>query len=196
MSSPKPFGFTASYEPAEHEGDIAGWIITLPEQYDNWTITAPSHYDPRVTKPQAVAELRRFIAEAQRLLALVEAAPDEFDSVTRIAAVPDTSGFDVQPNWAPLRALLPLEECDPWMWMGRRLEGDRVIEQYKHRYTRGYLNLDQDGQAWTWRTDRVVDPGCAFDCALDRHDPEHVHKLSTYAAERIDVATALEWALS
>jgi hypothetical protein len=93
MSSPpsKPFGFTASYEPAEHKGDTAGWRVTLPEQFDNWTITAPSYYDPLVPKAQAVADLRRFIAEAERLLELLEAAPDEFGSVTRIAAGPESA---------------------------------------------------------------------------------------------------------
>lgn len=198
MSSPtpKPFGFTASYEPAEHDGDTAGWIVTLPEQYDCWTITAPSYYEPRVTKPQAVAEFRRFIAEAQQLLALIEAAPDEFDAVTRIAAARTAVPDDLEANWAPLRAVLPLEGCDPWMWMGRRVEGDRVIEQYKHRYTRRYLNLDQDGQAWTWQTGRIVAAGCGFDCAARDTDADHVHKLPRYAAERLDVATALEWALS
>lgn len=72
----EPFGFTATYEPAEYEGDIAGWKVTLPEKYDAWTITAPSYYDPPVAKVAALAALGRFIAEAQHLYALIEAAPD------------------------------------------------------------------------------------------------------------------------
>lgn len=100
-----------------------------------------------------------------------------------------------EPNWEPLRKVFSPDECDAWMWMDTRYEGDRIIEQYKHRNTRRYLNLDQHGQAWTWQTGRVVDPGCGFDCTAG-DDPDHVHRLSTYAAEQLDVATALEWALS
>jgi hypothetical protein len=50
------------------------------------------------------------------------------------------------PNWAPLRALLPLEDCDGFMWMGAVLQPravyvrgryqDRVIFQYKHGWDR------------------------------------------------------------
>lgn len=93
-----------------------------------------------------------------------------------------------EPNWAPLRAALPLEECDPWMWMGRRIEGDRVIEQYKHRYTRRYLNLDQGGQAWTTEMNA---PGCVPWCAK-----VHEHREATYTAVRLELQAALEWALS
>jgi hypothetical protein len=54
---------------------------------------------------------------------------------------------DGVPNWGPLEAVLG-PEPGPWMWMGRVRRGDRVIEQYKHKDTRSYLNLDQDAQAW------------------------------------------------
>lgn len=57
---------------------------------------------------------------------------------------PSSSGSDT-PNWAPLRALLPLEDCDGFMWMGTVLQPgavyvhgryqDRVIFQYKHGIT-------------------------------------------------------------
>lgn len=55
------------------------------------------------------------------------------------------------PNWRPLEAAIPLDDCPAWMWMSRVHHDDRVIEQYKHRETRRYLNLDQDGQAWRIR---------------------------------------------
>lgn len=41
------------------------------------------------------------------------------------------------PNWAPLEAVLPENECALFMYMGRAGE----IELYKHRFTRRYLNI-------------------------------------------------------
>lgn len=59
-----------------------------------------------------------------------------------------TTSPDRAADWAPLEATLPREQLGVWMWMGRELHGDRVIEQYKHQVTKQYLNLDQDGVAW------------------------------------------------
>jgi len=41
------------------------------------------------------------------------------------------------PNWDPLERLLPREECELFMYVGRH----GGIELYKHYYTRRYLNI-------------------------------------------------------
>jgi hypothetical protein len=43
-----------------------------------------------------------------------------------------------EPNWKPLERLFSHEECAAFMYMGRV----GTIEQYKHRDTRRYLNID------------------------------------------------------
>ncbi len=42
-----------------------------------------------------------------------------------------------EPNWQPLERVLPREECELFMYMGRSGE----IELYKHCHTRRYLNI-------------------------------------------------------
>lgn len=51
------------------------------------------------------------------------------------------------PDWAPAEQHVPhlLPEL---MYMGRTVDGDTVIHQYKHHFTRRYINLDKSGQAW------------------------------------------------
>lgn len=94
-----------------------------------------------------------------------------------------------EPNWAPLERIVAPGDLDHWMWMGRSEHGDRVIEAYKHRSTRRYLNLDQDGQAWRVRVVAVeCDPWCAED-HKHRSDPVQV-------VEPMSLADALSWALS
>ena len=46
-----------------------------------------------------------------------------------------------EPNWAPLERAVPVAELENFMYMGRAGE----IELYKHRLTRRYLNISQDG---------------------------------------------------
>jgi hypothetical protein len=46
-----------------------------------------------------------------------------------------------EPNWAPLESVLPACELESFMYMGAAGE----IELYKHRLTRRYLNISQDG---------------------------------------------------
>ena len=46
-----------------------------------------------------------------------------------------------EPNWAPLERAVPVTELENFMYMGRAGE----IELYKHRLTRRYLNISQDG---------------------------------------------------
>lgn len=43
-------------------------------------------------------------------------------------------------NWAPLECVLPPEDCQDYMYMGRAGK----IELYKHRWTRRYLNIGTD----------------------------------------------------
>lgn len=56
--------------------------------------------------------------------------------------------FGDEPDWEPLRVVLPLEWCDGFMWMYRVTQGDATIELYKHGITRRYLNLDQFNRAY------------------------------------------------
>jgi hypothetical protein len=51
-----------------------------------------------------------------------------------------------EPDWEPLHRALPLEWCDGFMFMG--YWGD--IRLYKHGFTRYYLNLDADGNAYRY----------------------------------------------
>jgi hypothetical protein len=44
----------------------------------------------------------------------------------------------LEPDWLPLEAVLPVNDCADFMYMGH--EGDLVL--YKHRDTRRYLNID------------------------------------------------------
>lgn len=49
-----------------------------------------------------------------------------------------------EPDWAPLEKVLPYEECGGFMFMGYVGE----IRMYKHGFTRRYLNLDPEGNAY------------------------------------------------
>jgi hypothetical protein len=49
-----------------------------------------------------------------------------------------------KPNWAPLEAVLPFAELENFMYMGNAGE----IELYKHIFTRRYLNIARDAQAF------------------------------------------------
>lgn len=96
---------------------------------------------------------------------------------------------DWNPDWAPLRSALSIEDCDYWMWMGRKQQDGATIEQYKHINTRQYLNLDQDGQAWTAV---LQSHGCGGPFCETAH--EHIPDVWGYA--KIPLDRALEWALS
>lgn len=52
------------------------------------------------------------------------------------------------PNWAPAEQYVPHHLLTELMWMGTERVGGRQIEQYKHDWTRRYINLDERGQAW------------------------------------------------
>jgi hypothetical protein len=49
--------------------DPPKWYVYLPHQCDEWTITGSYSYDYAPEQSEAVAELERFIAEAQQALA-------------------------------------------------------------------------------------------------------------------------------
>ena len=61
-------------------------------------------------------------------------------------------GMD-QPDWTPLEAVLPAEECGGFMFMGYYPGGGNragAIRLYKHGITRHYLNLHPSGQAYRY----------------------------------------------
>ena len=63
--------------------------------------------------------------------------------------------FEVgEPNWEPLEALLSMEDCEDFMYMGT--VGD--IELYKHRHTRRYLNIcGTSGKFYRYAPDRYIE---------------------------------------
>lgn len=46
---------------------------------------------------------------------------------------------DGDPEWRPLEAILPLEKCKAFMYMGWLELDDRRLHHYKHGITRGYV---------------------------------------------------------
>lgn len=72
--------------------------------------------------------------------------------------------LEVLARWRPLESKVPADRWGDWMHMGTVEHDGRRIEQYKHHETRGYLNLDGDGQAWrvVFR-DKDWDPWCGVD---------------------------------
>ena len=63
--------------------------------------------------------------------------------------------FPSEPNWQPLRLLLPDENLrSKFMFMGTFVtaenEGGARIELYKHRSNRRYLNLDSEGNCYVY----------------------------------------------
>lgn len=57
-----------------------------------------------------------------------------------------------EPDWEPLEKVLPLKWCAGFMFMG--YSGN--IRLYKHGFTRHYLNLDPQGNAYNWTGNRYV----------------------------------------
>ena len=50
------------------------------------------------------------------------------------------------PMWGPLEEVLPYRWCGGFMYMGR-VDG---VHMYKHGFTRHYLNLDDEGNAYRY----------------------------------------------
>ncbi|MFF5973699.1 hypothetical protein ACFY7C_19440 [Streptomyces sp. NPDC012769] len=59
-----PYGFTVRPDSDDHDH----WRVHLPHQCDDWVITSGPKYGDGVPHADAVADLRRFIAEAQEAL--------------------------------------------------------------------------------------------------------------------------------
>ncbi|MFJ1539354.1 hypothetical protein ACIODS_12495 [Micromonospora chalcea] len=87
-----------------------------------------------------------------------------------------------EPNWGPLRALIPAAQLDGWMWMARSNYDGTVVEHYKHRETRGHLTLDHAGNYWASRiVKNACDPWC---------DENHEHDMYTDVCEYFTVTEA------
>lgn len=59
-----------------------------------------------------------------------------------------TQRWPETPKWAPLERLLGDGRCADFMAMGEMIQNKIVIYLYKHKSTRRYLNLDNDGNAY------------------------------------------------
>ncbi|MBK5218196.1 MAG: hypothetical protein JJE35_00155 [Thermoleophilia bacterium] len=58
-----------------------------------------------------------------------------------------------QPVWEPLLGLARIY-VDEFMWMGEiELDNGTPLQAYKHYWTRRYLHLDGEGNAWFYRED-------------------------------------------
>lgn len=89
----------------------------------------------------------------------METTPEDQEQVLAISKIADQIAdkyLGGEPDWEPLRTVLPLEWCDGFMWMYRVEEGDSVIELYKHGITRRYLNLDQANRAYRFTGDGYI----------------------------------------
>jgi hypothetical protein len=56
------------------------------------------------------------------------------------------------PDWDPLEAVLCSDDlCAHFMWMADvELEDGTIVNEYKHRWTRQYLRLADDGRAFRY----------------------------------------------
>jgi hypothetical protein len=57
-----------------------------------------------------------------------------------------------KPDWGPLEDLLCSDAlCAHFMWMGDiELEDGTIVNEYKHRWTRQYLHLADDGRSFNY----------------------------------------------
>ena len=67
-------------------------------------------------------------------------------SEARAISAQEQENSAVRPEWGPLEAVLSPDLCGDFMFMGK-VNG---ICLYKHRWTRRYLNLDAQLQAWRY----------------------------------------------
>jgi hypothetical protein len=99
------------------------------------------------------------------------------------------SSYDYDhPDFGPLRVLVSAEHLGDWMWMNRSTTDGRVVEHYKHRIARGYINLDHEGQAWK---SRIVEHACTPWC-----DETHEHREEKREHFTVPTALALNEVLS
>lgn len=92
------------------------------------------------------------------------------------------------PDFGPLRAAVPADQLDGWMWMNRSIVHGRTVEHYKHRVARGYLNLDHSGQAWK---SEIAEYGCSPWC-----DETHQHRETVYGHYTVATAQAINEVMS
>jgi hypothetical protein len=75
-----------------------------------------------------------------------------------------------EPNWRPLLELIGLELVDWFMWMfALELSDGARVHAYKHRTTRRYLHLADDGRAFAYipRSSYLeIEPAAAIDEAF------------------------------
>ena len=57
--------------------------------------------------------------------------------------------FD-NPDWGPLAKVIGDQQVSEFMWMGRIRATGWSVELYKHRYSRRYLNVDLEGNAYRY----------------------------------------------
>ena len=61
------------------------------------------------------------------------------------------------PNWAPLHLVVPANQAEMFMWMHGCVWADGFrLEAYKHRITRQYLYLSEDGAAYMAGDDEAL----------------------------------------
>lgn len=80
-----------------------------------------------------------------------------------------------EPNWKPLIELVGLELVDWFMWMyAITLSDGTRVHAYKHRTTRRYFHLSEDGRAFTYIPRHrylEIEPSAAIDEAFfEWHD--------------------------
>ena len=79
-----------------------------------------------------------------------------------------------QPNWRPLLELIGLELVDWFMWMfAIELSDGTRVHAYKHRTTRRYFHLGEDGRAFAYiprHSYLEVAPAAAIDEAFHEWD--------------------------
>ncbi|GGN39777.1 hypothetical protein FHR83_006643 [Actinoplanes campanulatus] len=83
------------------------------------------------------------------------------------------------PHWGPLRACLPADQLDGWMWMARSTYNGVIVEHYKHHETRGGITLDHEGRYWS---SRIIKHACSPWC-----DEPHEHDMYTDVREYFTV---------
>ncbi|MGH2884926.1 MAG: hypothetical protein ACRDPA_19860 [Solirubrobacteraceae bacterium] len=98
------------------------------------------------------------------------------------------------PDWSSLEALLGSDDlCAHFMWMfDVALDDGTVLHAYKHRWTRCYFHLADDGRAFYYVTDDLyceLDPYTAIEAVFADWDC-----CKPTAAERMALRVALQGA--
>ena len=96
------------------------------------------------------------------------------------------------PNWAPLHLVVPADQAEMFMWMHGCVWADGFrLEAYKHRITRQYLHLSEDGAAYMAGEDetfQLVDVRDALDAIGDSLDELGWPRATTPADEAARLA--------